>query len=36
MPMIRGKEDDPKANAKREIIKNFFFDYVRDYYKTHP
>ena len=34
--MMRGDMDDPIANEKREIVKKFYFDYVRDWYKTHP
>ena len=33
--MVGGKMDDPLAMAKRDVIKNFFFDYARDWYKTH-
>ncbi|MDR2664862.1 MAG: veratrol--corrinoid protein metyltransferase, partial [Oscillospiraceae bacterium] len=33
--MIGGLPDDAEANAKRDIIKEFFFDYARDWYKTH-
>jgi hypothetical protein len=33
--MIGGPMDDPQANEKREIVKDFYFDYVKDYYKTH-
>ena len=34
-PMIGGKPDDPKVKAKNDIIKDFFYAHVRDYYKTH-
>ncbi|MDR2357742.1 MAG: veratrol--corrinoid protein metyltransferase [Oscillospiraceae bacterium] len=33
--MIGGPPDDPEAGAKRDVIKDFFFDYARDWYKTH-
>lgn len=33
--MVGGPADDPVANRKREIIKDFYYDYVRDWYKTH-
>lgn len=33
--MVGGAADDPTANAKRELIKDFFFDYARDWYKAH-
>ena len=32
---IGGLESDVEAAEKRAIIKKFFFDYARDYYKTH-
>lgn len=33
--MMDGPMDDPIANENREIVKNFYYDYVRDWYKTH-
>jgi hypothetical protein len=33
--MIGGPMDDPLANEKREVIKKFYYDYARDWYKTH-
>jgi hypothetical protein len=33
--MIGGPFGDPAGDEGREIIKNFYFDYVRDWYKTH-
>ena len=35
MAGISGKMNDPKTKEKQEFIKNFYFDYVHDYYKTH-
>ena len=32
---IAGEPEDPVAIEKRAIIKNFYEDYVRNYYKTH-
>ena len=32
---IGGPMDDPEANVKRDIIKDFYYDYARDWYKTH-
>ena len=32
---IEGTLDDPQANAKRKIIREFYYDYVKDWYKTH-
>lgn len=33
--MIMAPPDDPTGKAKTDIIRNFYFSYVRDYYKTH-
>ncbi len=33
--MMGGPMDDPVANRNREIVKDFYYDYVRDWYKTH-
>ena len=33
--MVGGAFDDPVANERREVVKDFFFDYARDWYKTH-
>ena len=33
--MVGGPMDDPIANEKREIIKQFYNDYAKDWYKTH-
>jgi len=33
--MVIGARDDPIANANREIVKDFYFDYARDWYKNH-
>jgi hypothetical protein len=33
--MIGGAPDDAEANVKRGVIRDFFFDYARDWYKTH-
>jgi len=30
-----GKMDDPAAQKRRDIIKNFYFEYAHDWYKTH-
>ncbi len=32
--MILGKQDNPDANVRRDFIKNYFFEKVRDYYKS--
>ena len=32
---IGGKLDNPRVIAKRQVVKDFFFDYARDWYKTH-
>ena len=32
---ISGSMDDPAANEKREVVKAFYYDYARDWYKTH-
>ena len=33
--MVMGKPDDPIANETREIVKSFYYDYAKDWYKTH-
>ncbi|MCL2124715.1 MAG: hypothetical protein FWH33_01855 [Oscillospiraceae bacterium] len=33
--MVMGPMDDPDANRNREIVKNFYYDYVKDWYKNH-
>lgn len=33
--MIMGNPEDPQTKAKTEIIKDFYYSYARDYYKTH-
>ena len=33
--MLGGAMDDPEANANRELVKNFYYDYAKDWYKTH-
>lgn len=33
--LICGKQDDPVAKRKRETLKKFYYDYARDWYKTH-
>lgn len=35
MAMIMGKPEDPEYRERADIIKSFYFDYVKDYYKTH-
>ena len=30
-----GNQDDPAVVHRREVTKDFYFDYVRDWYKTH-
>ena len=30
-----GNQDDPVANHRREVIKDFYYDYAHDWYKTH-
>ncbi len=32
---IGGKPTDPRVLAKREVVKKFYFDYAKDWYKTH-
>ena len=33
--MIMGSPDDPQAKRRQDIIKDFYDNHVRDYYKTH-
>jgi len=33
--MIMGNPEDPLTKAKTDIIKDFYYSYARDYYKTH-
>ena len=33
--MVGGAMDDPIAMEKREIVKKFYYDYARDWYKSH-
>ena len=33
--MVGGALDDPEATERREIVKAFYYDYARDWYKTH-
>ena len=33
--MVGGPATDELAQAKREVVKKFYYDYVRDWYKTH-
>lgn len=33
--MIMGDREDPAVQERNQIIKDFYFDYVQDYYKTH-
>ena len=35
MALIDPGKETPEATAKREVVKKFFFDYARDWYKTH-
>ncbi len=35
MAGVSGKAGDPKLKERQDFIKNFYFDYVHDYYKTH-
>ena len=35
MAMGGGPKDDPKAERRREIIKDVYWNYAHDYYKTH-
>ena len=35
MVMVGGGKNDPESEAKLEIVKKFFFDYARDWYKHH-
>ena len=32
---VMGPLDDPIANGNREIVKQFYYDYAKDWYKTH-
>jgi hypothetical protein len=34
--MLMGPPDDPDYKERMDIIRNFYEDYVKDYYKTHP
>jgi hypothetical protein len=33
--MIMASPDDEEGQKRTKIIRDFYFDYVRDYYKTH-
>ena len=33
--MIMGKRDDPATKLRSDIIKDFYYSYAKDYYKTH-
>lgn len=35
MVMIGGKPDDPRVKERNDLIKDFYFAHVKDYYKTH-
>ncbi|MDR2519877.1 MAG: hypothetical protein LBC69_02300 [Eubacteriaceae bacterium] len=35
MAMANGRMDDPEVQRKGEIIKDFYFDYAKDWYKRH-
>ena len=35
MPIIGGNDKDPKVIAKRDIVKKVYYDYAKNYYKTH-
>ncbi len=35
MAMAGGPKDDPRAKERREIIKDVYFSYAHDWYKTH-
>ncbi len=34
-PMVGGKPDDPRVKARNDIIKDYYYAHVKDYYKTH-
>ena len=34
-PMVGGKPDDPRVKAKNDIIREYYYAHVKDYYKTH-
>ncbi len=34
-PMVGGKRDDPEVIKRNDIIKDYYFAHVKDYYKTH-
>ena len=33
--MVGGAVDDPFANKQRDVLKDFYYDYAKDWYKTH-
>ncbi len=35
MAGVSGPKDDPETQKRQALIKQFYFDYVHDYYKTH-
>jgi len=35
MPMVGGDPEDPRVKAKNDIIKDYYYSHVKDYYKTH-
>ena len=34
-PMIGGDPEDPEVKKRNDMIKDYYFSYVKDYYKTH-
>ena len=36
MAMVGSDPTNPAAQERNEVIKDFYFDYVKDYYKNHP
>ena len=35
MAMAGGRPGDPLAETRRQVVKDFYFEYARDWYKTH-
>ena len=35
MAMAGGRPGDPLADTRRQVVKDFYYDYARDWYKTH-
>ena len=34
-PGISGRADDPKVIERKQVLSDVYYNYARDYYKTH-